>query len=212
MAQKNKMSALEAFLFAPVNSVTRERLFFNRLYFDLKLAAARRGYALSLFEPDVDRDKFDIVLDDGDNERRIQLKTLLVGASTSTWPTNKRFLRPDIFDGSRLGIVPADCGLGGGVIVIEIEATDDSAPVSYLYSDYFIACMLDMRMILESASAAQTNKKPGRPPQTRKTYAKTLLTELESGGPTDAISLRRQLFVRGKSTDALLALIGLHNT
>ncbi|MCP4381042.1 MAG: hypothetical protein GY798_06425, partial [Hyphomicrobiales bacterium] len=47
---------------------------------------------------------------------------------------------------------------------------------------------------------------------TRKTYAKTLLTELESGGPTDAISLRRQLFVRGKSTDALLALIGLHNT
>jgi hypothetical protein len=35
------------------------------------LEAARAGYHLSVFEPEVDRDAFDVFLDDGDNERRI---------------------------------------------------------------------------------------------------------------------------------------------
>ena len=57
---------LKQFLNAPINSKTRERIFFNRLYFDIKLAAARRGYSLTVFEPEVDREGFDVVLDDAD--------------------------------------------------------------------------------------------------------------------------------------------------
>lgn len=75
MAAKSENKALQAFLKAKVNSVSRERIFHNKLFFDLKLAAARARYHLSIFEPEVDRDAFDIFLDDGDNERRIQVKT-----------------------------------------------------------------------------------------------------------------------------------------
>lgn len=102
--------SLKKFLNAPVNTVTRERMFFNKLYFDLKLAAARRGYHLSVFEPEVDRDKFDVLLDDGDNERRIQLKAFSKSSGTSQWSSNKRFMRPDIIAGEKLRIVPAVSG------------------------------------------------------------------------------------------------------
>lgn len=68
----------------PSNSVTRERIFFHKLYFDLKLATARCGYALTLFEPEVDRDSYDVMLDDGDTQRRVQLKTVLKTAKTAS--------------------------------------------------------------------------------------------------------------------------------
>jgi hypothetical protein len=71
MAAKSANQASRSFLEAKVNSVSRERIFHNKLFFDLKLAAARAGYHLSVFEPEVDRDAFDVFLDDGDNERRI---------------------------------------------------------------------------------------------------------------------------------------------
>lgn len=80
---------LKAFLSEPINSVTRERIFFNRLYYDLKLAAARRGYALTVFEPEVDRESYDIVLDDGDVERRFQLKTRMADSKTKTWEVKR---------------------------------------------------------------------------------------------------------------------------
>jgi hypothetical protein len=74
---------LRNFFNAPANTVTRERMFFHRLYADLTLAAARAGYPLSIFEPEVDRDKFDVLLDDADNQRRIQLKTFTTSAGTT---------------------------------------------------------------------------------------------------------------------------------
>jgi hypothetical protein len=55
------------------NNVSREKMFFNRLYFDLKLAAAHSNCALSIFAPEVGRDGFDVSLDDGDLDRRFQL-------------------------------------------------------------------------------------------------------------------------------------------
>jgi len=42
---------LETFLQVKINSVTRERIFYNKVYFDLKLAAARRSYPLRLSIP-----------------------------------------------------------------------------------------------------------------------------------------------------------------
>src|ERR1043165_6959173 len=109
----------------PANSVTRERIFFHKLYFDLKLAAARRGYALTLFEPEVDRDAYDVMLDDGDTQRRVQLKTVLKTAKTAKWDSTKRFMRLEEVYGDRLGIAPSDCGVGGGFILIEIDDTND---------------------------------------------------------------------------------------
>ena len=65
---------LESFLFKEKNSRTKESLVNYRLFYDLKLAAALDGYDLSLYTPDVDRDGFDIIIDDHDSVRKIQLK------------------------------------------------------------------------------------------------------------------------------------------
>jgi hypothetical protein len=44
----SKKTVLQSFLSHGANSRSRERMFFHRLYFDLKLAAAQRGYHLGL--------------------------------------------------------------------------------------------------------------------------------------------------------------------
>ena len=44
---------LESFLFKEENSRTKESLVNYQLFYDLKFAAALRGYDLSLFTPDV---------------------------------------------------------------------------------------------------------------------------------------------------------------
>lgn len=68
---------LRSFFAAPDNSVTRERIFFSRLSFDLKIAAARADYHLHLYEPDVDRDGFDIIVEDEDGVGWYQTRLIL---------------------------------------------------------------------------------------------------------------------------------------
>lgn len=201
--------ALTAFFNNPVNSVTRERLFFHKLYFDIKLAAVRANYPLSIFEPEVDRDKFDIVLDDGDNERRIQLKTFTKSSGTTQWTSSKRFMRPDMVSGDKLNIAPMDCGLGGGFILIEIDDSVDDAPVSYLYTDRSLISGLASGLLVD-VSSAPTGR--GRRPEARRTLAENLLAGLAGGDPHDPTQLHKKLFVRLKSPDALLSIAGLHST
>lgn len=199
---------LKKFLNAPVNSVTRERMFFNKLYFDLKLAAARHDYHLNIFEPEVDRDKFDVLLDDGDNERRIQLKTFTKSSPTTQWSSNKRFMRPDIITGDKLGIAPADCGIGGGFFLIEIDDSGHDAPVSYYYTDRSIIHALSVRLLWEPVKPP---KRKGRPTPERDDLAKKFLETLPAGDPTASIALHKRLFLRVKSSDALLAIAGFHS-
>ena len=93
---------LRTFLNDPRNTASRERMFFNRLYFDLKLAAAARGYPLSIFEPEVDREGYDVVIDDADMQRRFQLKIFTHSFQTSVW--SLRFSRRIIAAARSLGI------------------------------------------------------------------------------------------------------------
>lgn len=202
--------ALTKFLNEPLNYVTREKLFFNRLYFDLKLAAVRANYPLAIFEPEVDRDKFDVLLDDGDAERRVQLKTVLQSSSTTTWYSTKRFLRPDMVYGESLGIPPAHCGVGGGFILIEVNDTDEDAPVSYSYFDIWLAMALDMGLLV--VPPASTGRRgPGKPPKQRRQFAREFLAQLHDGDARDDIAVPRQLFFKVKAADGLLALMGMHS-
>jgi len=94
MTRKPKVNTeLQKFLNASVNTKTRERIFFNKFYFDVKLAAGRRGYPLTMFEPEVDRGGFDVVLDDADTTRHLQLKSATRSSGTNQWVTTPRFLR-----------------------------------------------------------------------------------------------------------------------
>lgn len=210
MAAKQGDTALQTFLKAEINSVSRERIFHNKLFFDLKLAAARAGYHLSIFEPEVDRDAFDIFLDDGDNERRIQVKTVLASSATASWNSTKRFMRPTLVYGDRLRIVPAECGAGGGFLLIEIDDSSAEALVTYFYTDFFVATALQMRLLRETTPPLRQGQ--GRKKDSRQETAAKFLRTLASGNAGDKIRLPVPLFVRLKSTDCLLALMNLHSS
>lgn len=209
MAAKSANQALQSFLKAKVNSVSRERIFHNKLFFDLKLAAARAGYHLSVFEPEVDRDAFDVFLDDGDNERRIQVKTVLASSTTVNWDSTRRFMRPEMLYGDRLGLAPGDCGVGGGFLLIEIDDTSSDAPVTYYYTDYFVVTAFEMRLLREKALTPKKGR--GRKKESRQETAEKFLDNLAARNATDGIRLPKPLFVRLNSPDSLLALMNLHS-
>jgi hypothetical protein len=206
---KTPQQILQGFLRAKVNSVSRERMFHNKLFFDLKLAGARAGYDLTISEPEVDRDGFDITLSDRDVERRIQLKTVLRSAGTVDWYSTKRFMRPEEMYGETIGWQPWDCGSGGGFVLIEIDDSSQEANVSYLYTDFFVATALAERLISETPVPPRKGR--GRPKSTRSEQAAAFLGALITGNPGDDIRLNRGLFLRAASPDALLALLSLHN-
>jgi len=193
------------------NSVTRERIFFHKLYFDLKLAGARRGYALTLFEPEVDRDAYDIVLDDGDGQRRVQLKSVVSTGKTNHWGSTKRFMRLEAAYGDQIGMAPADCGIGGAFVVIVIDDTDDEGKVQYLYTDYYLIEALGFRLVREK-KPRKGLKSFGRDALDRVDFATRFLKAVHQGSSRDKIDLDRKLFLRAANADALLALLGLHST
>ena len=185
------------------NNTSREKMFFNRLYLDLKLAAAHSGYALSVFTPEVDRDGFDVLLDDGDCNRRFQLKTKLKTATTVSWKIHKRILRPSIQNAVSLGfsLSPGGVGLEGGFITIEIDNEHDECPVIYRYTDIFII----------SAFADGLIRDPQNP--YRRKQAQDLLAKLKQlGSGKDEISIPINLLLQVKNPHCVLAIAGMHST
>ncbi|MEA3000598.1 MAG: hypothetical protein QOK17_2431 [Sphingomonadales bacterium] len=200
------MEDLISFLNNPVNSVTRERLFYNRLYYDLKLAAAHSGYPLTLYEPEVDRDGFDVVLDDGDATRFVQLKTVLASSTTTTWDISKRFLRPEPVLAEAYGIVPADAGKGGAVVLIEIDATLSDPTLTYRVTDFSIL------LILSTVLGRTTARPPGAAILgSRRTVAEGSWLELQRGSPKHKVKLNKSSFLKAKGPAGLLSLLGLHS-
>jgi len=191
---------LESFLFKEENSRTKESLINYRLFYDLKLAAALRGYDLSLYTPDVDRDGFDIILDDQDSVRKIQLKTVLKNATTSTWHIHKTMLRPDIEFCEELGFEPTQSGTGvqGGVILMELDPQKDSMDIRYYYTDVFVITALFLGIV-------------NRSPKIRKTIFDSYYNNIRDGSSNDKMPVPKSLFVEAKSPEHLLGLMALHN-
>ncbi len=72
-----------------------EDLFNFRFAYDIKRAAVGRGYHLQTYLTAVDRDGFDIILDDKDELRKVQLKTRSkTNSTTDEWAIQKQLLRP----------------------------------------------------------------------------------------------------------------------
>lgn len=195
------LERLRKFLKESSNSVSRERLFFHRLYFDLKIAAARAGYALSLFEPDVDRQGFDIVLGGWDHDRRFQLKTVLKSAATHSWETTKVFMRPENFYNEHLGFESSGegVGFGGGLIVIEVDDAKIDCPVRYLYTDIFVIMALYHRLVFRADK---------RDRQTGQKQAEACVRALRRGRGDEKLSIAKGLLLSVKSPDHLLAIAG----
>ena len=198
--KNSKMTQLENYLLTPRNNHARESLINNKLFYDLKLAAAERSYFLNIYIPEVDQDGFDIILDDHDSLTKIQLKTLMKNARTTSWKIHKSLLRPSELYCEELGFEPSPTGTGyqGGVILIEIDA-NNGFEVDYYYTD--IILLLGIRDKIIELSSPPTEG-----------AMKKLFANLRNGLSHEKVAINKNMFIRAKNPACLLALIGLHNT
>jgi hypothetical protein len=193
--------SLSTFFNDPDNFVTREKIFLNKLCFDLKLAAAHRHMPLQIFTPEVDRGGFDIIVDDSDIQRRFQLKSFTKSSGTSSWKIHKRLLRPEFQYAEALGFEfsPEGVGLGGGLIVISIDETDDACPVTYHYTDVFILTAFAEGLITGLSKTQREN-------------VTKVLQELHRGSGRERVSVPLSLCLKVRSPSSLLAIAGYHST
>jgi hypothetical protein len=188
--------ALSNFLRADKNSVTRARIYFHRLAFELQLAAGRTGpfgYALEVFEPEVDREGFDIVLNDGDYERHIQIKTILKSSTTAVWKIRTRLLRPTVEIADIFNLEPMSSGLGGGFLLQTVD-DDDGCVIDCAYVDYFTLVALEKGLVGKRPSAARNVR-----------------NVLDRNNAPETVEIRRSVLLPVKHAWQVLGIMGLHN-
>lgn len=190
---------LADFLGDPMNSTSRERLLAHRLIYELKLASARAGVDLRVYEPDVDRDGFDLVLESEDALRKVQTKVVQQDAATNSWCIHKGFLRPDPWFSEHHGLHPtvAGAGMNGAILVMNLAYPRDELQVTYWYFDMFVLTARELTLIPSGAA----NEKKILP----------FLGELSADPLRGRISVPSWMFVPVKDTDALLALLGMYS-
>ena len=173
---------------------------YHHLYYEMKLASFREGVDLRIFKPDVDRDGFDLFLESEDWARKLQTKVVQRGAQTSSWSIHKRFLRPNLAFCEQHGLPPtvAGDGLGGAVLLIDAFCEGDRIQVGYRFFD--ITILTARRLGLIVTSVANSPK------------ISESLDELSSESLSGGMYVRSWMFVHVKSTDALLALLGLRSS
>ena len=201
----DKAENLRKFFADPRNQTTRERIFFNRLNFDMKIAAARFDYHLHMYEPDVDRDGFDIVVEHDGWVRWHQTKAVLSSAATAAWDINAGLLWPDHIAAENYGYDPVEAGRGGGVVLIEIDDQDANGEVVYSYTDYDILIAISDGFIVEKLRNGR-----GRPASPTRTQAENAIADLRCAKRGDKVSVGKKLFVRLSGPDDLLGVMGLH--
>lgn len=197
-------SKLNDFLLFSASSVARESIFTHRFISDMKLGAAKFNYHLQTYEPDVDCDGYDVVLQDTSNTISVQLKTFL--NTTEEWDIRKRLLRPEPGIGKYFGY-PEDnlfipelleqFGFQGAVVLIRplLDQSGSLDTVEYFYSDIFVLYAMGERLVPQQKAKIETIA-----------LAKQALS---SGDGSEKISLRKTMFVRAASPECLLALAGL---
>lgn len=191
------MPSLASFLTESANTTSREVLLAHRTIYELKLAAARSGYDLRTFAPDVDRDGYDLVLDDGDSSVRVQLKATVNDAAAAT-EIHKGLLRPTMYACDDVGFEssPSGVGMGGGVLQQIVRVDGDNLDLSHRYTD--IRILLAFHWEIRSGP--------------RRDSRDNVIPALREGVGSERVSLQPTLMVSPKNTDCLLELMGLHST
>lgn len=159
-------------------------------------AAAVRGYDLAIYLPVVDRDGFDLIVDDRDSLMPLQLKSF--AGAASDWKIHRRLLRPARHYVKAYGFEesPRGEGLGGGVILIDIDSTETEITPSYLYTDINILTAFWLDIIRRQAAFHEVVRKVRG------------ALETEPGGK---VKLTKSAFLRARTPEHLLALAGLRS-
>ena len=174
-------------------------MFNHKLLYEMKEAAFVRGYHLQTYFSDVDHDGFDVIFDDGDNLRKVQLKTVGANADTTSWDIHKGILRPLPNNYEEMGFnFEGFWGVEGGVVLIEyfIDAKN-AICTSYLFTDIYVINAIAVELIARHGNT--------------KKAAIALRANDAAGRAKDQISVAKGLFVRVASSQNLLCLIGMHS-
>lgn len=197
MRQKTE---LEVFLDEPKNTHAREQILMHRFFLDVKTAAARRGYYLNTYFDDVDHDGFDVIFDDQDYIKKVQVKSVHKDGTTGGWEIHKRMLRPSFELLDKLGFESSPEGEGseGGVVLIEFSDSSKELDANYYYTDVFV-------LLLFYHCAIRRKHKSSRE------AVEGIYREWRVGSGYDRISIPKAAFLKAKSADSLLSLMGLHS-
>lgn len=175
-------SPLSEFLKASNHSVSREAILRHRFLFDVGIAGAAAGYAMTVNIAEVDRDGHDVVVEDSCGvARRVQLKS--VSGNRDRFPVARRLL------------CPAPHTDGCVVLQAVRSIDDDNVAVDYEYTDRFVIQAFRRGILARRGWR-------GALPE----WVTALDADIERGDP---VVLRRAVFVPVSGPAALLALMGL---
>lgn len=194
-------SGLEDFLNEDKNTHAREQILMHRFFLDVQTAAASRGYYLNTYFDDVDHDGFDVIFDDQDYIKKIQVKSVHKDGTTGSWDIHKRMLRPSFqwLDMLGFGYSPEREGSEGGVVLIAFSDEGGEIRAEYYYSDVFV-------LLLFYCGAIKRKKK-----NSQKAIEK-IFTEWRRGIGSERIRLPKAAFLKAKDASSLLSLMGLHSS
>jgi hypothetical protein len=120
------------------------------------------------------------------------------------WQIHKSIIRPshETCRNFRYDISPSHLGVQGGVILIMVDPKSDGVEIEYHYTDIFVIKALELGLI---------RKNPDLSPKRKRDTLKTFYDNLFVGVSTDEILMPISFFVKAKSPEHLLALMGLHS-
>jgi len=189
---------LKEFLTTNKNLRARETILRHRFIYDVMLAAARSRYHLSVFVSETDVDGYDLILDDGNLARKIQLKT--TAGNIEDFKDNGihvRALIPSPSDARAMGLgfksIPPWTGYGGAVVLKKLHFNKKEIDVDYYVSDAYIAAAIGFCCNNHPHSRA----------------ARGLLKRIQNADSFGRVAVYGRAFLRPNSVDALLCLLGL---
>lgn len=192
-------SYLAGFLRESSNSVSREVLFTHRVSYELKLGSALSGWDLRVYRPDVDRDGFDLLVEQMSIARILQLKTVQQQSATRRWKVRTRLLHPSRLRSGRLGFGLPALGLGdgldGGVVLVDFALVDESVSVNFRFFDLAVAAAHACGLTGCSDAGVQR--------------ARALLMALRKAGGVGSVVLTSSMFIRVPTAEGLLSLLGM---
>lgn len=178
----------------------REEILMHRLLLDIKTCAARRSYYLNSYFDNVDHDGFDVIFDDKDYIKKIQVKTVQKKGTTKTWAVHKRLLRPSWGLVEKLGFESSAFGEGseGGVVLIEFWDDGQELRADYYYTDTFILTLFSCELIKRSTSRQQKS-------------VVDFCRSLRQGSGKELTPVPKAAFLKARGATELLSLMGLHS-
>lgn len=190
---------LDEYLKQGKNSVVREKLINYKVFFEIKLAAARKQADINIYIPEIDKDGYDLVLDDGDIIKPFQLKGSNSSSKTSKWKIQKNLFRPNPINTQLLNYEqsPEGDGVEGGFILVNLKIKEnDIETFEFFYTDVFILKAFELGLVRYNNSSYQSK-------------IHNLISELHKGYRNEKVVVSKSQLVKVKSMDHLLALADL---